>query len=494
MHMPHEQGPITAVDNFGRPVASIASIDTHAPTAMNHGPLTPHSFHGSQSSRNEDFIVKPQINGINGADMGRRGPVPNVGRPPYQNSGQPPFSPEVGEAVDFAQYISSMFASPDFADCEIVLVMSDRLSSLNSQYPGMPNGPLRLPAHRLVLSRHPMLSKLLRDNPQQVDGIQQVRIVSDDPFLRADAMWRAVKYLYGSQYVPLPLGLQKESDIEKFLFTLGYAAAGARLEVPHVSITGVREACKLLSWDTVEMGLQFALLGLEYHPGLLPVPHSFPQFRYKHGIYVGELVEAITMFLITQFPSNFTLDTTVVDSTYSRLPALATATQDQANHDTFSHSVQHGGRSLSSRKSTFNIKFGDMDIGETNGHSQDEISQQHGGHNATLSRILLALPFEMLKLILESNGRGAVSGWQTAQDRRRVMSEVIAEREARRVRFVDELLAGRHQGLVPTEGLRSKMPCILEGLWSNVCWKEECLSAAEAPIMGRTWMPVGDAS
>lgn len=478
-------------------MTSMAPIDTHAPAAMNHGPLTPHSFHGSQSSRNEDFTVKPQvngINGINGVDIGRRGPPLGVGRPPYHPNNQPPFSPEIGEAVDFAQYISSMFANPDFADCEMVLVMPDRLSSTNSQYPGMPNGPLRLPAHQLVLSRHPMLRKMLHESNQLGDGPRQIRIVSDDPFLRADAMWRAVKYLYGSQYVPLPLGLEKESEVEKLLFTLGYAAAGACLEVPHISIIAVREATKLLSWDTIEKCLEFALVDMEIHPGRVHVPHAFPQFRYKHGVYVGELVEAITMFLITQFPSNFALDTTVEDPPYSRLPALPTTYQDQSGHKAFSHSVHHGGQPLS-RKGNMNIKFGDMDSNEANGHAQDVPSSQYaGGHLATLSRILLALPFEMLKLILESNGNGVVSGWQTAQDRRRVMSDVVAEREARRLRFIGGMMAGKYQGPVPTEGLRSKEPRLLDGLWSNACWKEECLPASDVPIMGRIWEPLSDAS
>lgn len=497
MHMPHDQIPVATVDAFGRPMTSMAPIDTHAPPVMNHGPLTPHSFHGSQSSRNEDFTVKPHVNGINGVngvDIGRRGPPPGVGRPPFHPNNQPPFSPEVGEAVNFAQYISSMFANPDFADCEIILDMPDRLSSINSQYPGMPNAPLRLAAHQLVLSRHPMLQKLLRESTRLGDAPHQVRIVSDDPFLRADAMWRAVKYLYGCQYVPLPLGMEKESETEKLLFTLGYAAAGARLEVPHISITAVREAIKLLSWDTIERCLGFALVDMEVHPGRLHVPHAFPQFRYKHGIYVGELVEAITMFLITQFPSNFALDSTVEDTTYSRLPALPATFQDQAGHKTFSHSVHNGGQPLS-HKGNMNIKFGDMDPNETNGQAQDvPSSQRPGGHLATLSRILLALPFEMLKLILESNGNGVVSGWQTAQDRRRVMSDVVAEREARRLRFIRGILTGKYSSPVPTDGLGSKEPRLLEGLWSNVCWKEECLPTSDVPIMGRMWAPLGDVS
>lgn len=490
--MPLEQMPIAPVDVYGHPVAPIATIDTHASAAISHGPLTPHSFHGSQSSRTEDFPIKPQTNGVNGVDSGRRGPPPGVGRPPYQPNNQVPFDPEIGEAVDFAQYISSMFANPSFADCEIVLEIPDQLSATNSLYAGMPNGPLRLPAHGLILSRHPMLQKLLQESHRRDDGVKQIRIVSDDPYLRADAMWRAIKYLYGSQYVPLPLGLQKESDLEKLLFTLGYAAAGARLEVPHISITAVREASKLLSWDTVERCLEFALVGMTIQSGQMHAPTAFPQFRYKHGAFVGELIEAVTMFLVTQFPSNFSLDTTVEDPAYSRLPVLPATAPDVAGHEAFSHGLQNGGRPLP--RSTMNIKFGDMDLNDVNSHIRDVSAQQSDVYQAVLSRILLALPFEMLKLILESNGNGVVSGWQSAQHRHRIMSNVIAERETRRLRLISNVKAGKSQAAVPLDGLRSKEPRFLEGVWSNACWKEECLPNSDVPIMGRMWVPLSDDS
>lgn len=477
-------------------MVATAPIETHAPVTMNHGPLTPHSFHGSQSSRNEDFNGKSLANGINGVDVARPGPLPGgAGRPPFHPNNQPPFSPdgfEVGEAMGFADHVSSMFARSEFADCELVLVMPDRLTSINSQYPGLVNGPLRLPAHLLVLSHHPMLRKMIHESAQSGVQPREVRVVSDDPFLRADAMWRAVKYLYGCRYVPIPHGLEKESDVEKFHFTLGYAAAGARLEVPYVSITAVREASKLIGWDTVEKGLEFALAGLEIHPDRTQIPHTFPQFRYKHGVYVGELVEKIMMFLITRFPTNFGLDTTVEEPRYARLPALPVRSQDQPAPETINHNI-HGGQAPP-RMTNINIKFGDMDPGEANGRTQNGPSQYPGGHSAALSRILLNLPFEMLKLVLESNGLGGVSGWQTVQDRRRVMADVLAEREARRLRFICELAAGRYQGPVPMDGLHSKEPRLLDGTWSNVCWKEEYLPNADVPMMGRMWAPVGDSS
>lgn len=490
MIMPHEQTPIAGVDSYGRPILATAPINGQVPVAMNHGPLTPHSFHGSQSSRDAAELANRQlVNGNNGVEVGRPGPPPGISHPSQNSNHQPPFDPngfQVGEAVDFAEYISSMFARPEFADCEVVLEIPNSLTSINSSYSvGESGGPLRLPAHQLVLSHHPLLRSMIQEQGRQGDGPLEIRIVSDDPFLRADSMWRAIKYLYGFRYVPLPLEIQKQPNVEKFHFILGYAAAGARLEVPRISITAMREAIEYLSWDTVEKGVEFAMGGLEFHDRPMHVPHAFPQFRYRHGTYVGELVDKTMVFLATNFPSNFVLDTNVEDPRYSRLPVCL------LGHDISSQASKNGHGP--SRVSSINIKFGDMEPNETNGHGQFHPGQTSGTHLAALSRLLINLPYEVLKLVLESNGLGGVAGWRTVQDRRRAMTAVVAEREARREHLIRELAAGRQEFRVPIDGLRSMDPCLLPGNWSNVCWKEECLPNPEGPIMNRVWIPLGDA-
>lgn len=490
MPMPHEQVPITGVDNFGNPILATAPMNSHVPVAMNHGPLTPHSFHGSQSSRDAaEFANRHLANGNNSVDFGRGQPT-GIVPPPHNANRQVSFTHngfQMGQAMDFAEYISSMFARPDFADCEVVLEIPDRLTSINSaQAAGQPSGPLRLPAHQLVLSHHPLLRRMIQEQLRQTDGPREVRIVSNDPFLRADSMWRAIKYLYGFRYVPLPHEVEKQPSVEKFHFALGYAAAGARLEVPYVSITAIREAIELLSWDTVEKGMEFALAGLEYDSDPRPtqIPHAFPQFRYKHGAYVGELVDKIMGFLATNFPRDFTLDTTAEDPRYSRLPARhpRRETPDQILKK------GHG----SSRSGDINIKFGDLELNETNGHGLPS-PQASTVHLVALSRLLLNLPYEILKVVLESNGLGEVAGWRTVQDRRRAMIAVVAERERRREHLLRELASGRLELHVPVEGLRSEKPRLLPGNWSNVCWKEECLYRSEGPVLNRVWTPLSDA-
>lgn len=492
MPMSHEPVPVTGIDSFGRPVLATAPIDTHGPIHMNHGPLTPHSFHGSQSSRNEDFNGKPVMNGMNG-DITRNAPPPTVGQASFHanQQAQPSFSAnkaEVDAAMDFTEYIASLFARPEFADCDVVLLLPDRLSSINSQYPGTPNGPLRLPAHQLILSHNPLLREVIHKLGRQGDGPREVRIASDDPFLRADAMWRAIQHLYGSRYTPLPLHIQKQSDIERFHFALGYAAAGARLEIPHVSSTAVKEASMLLNWDTVEKGLEFALLGLQLHPERSGAKtHPFPFFRYKHGAFIADLVEKILLFIITQFPDNFILDSNVDDPRYARLPTYSTEAPRSPTLNGPTNHI-HAGQSAS-RMASINIKFGDMEPNE-NGYGSAGPAQSSTGRMATLSRILLNLPFEMLKMVLESNGLGGVDHWHKIQERRRFMSDVIAGREARRLRLTSELTTGAYQGPIPVEGLRSQEPRLLEGNWSNVCWKEECLPSPDVAMIGRQWVPV----
>lgn len=493
--MTHEQMPGPTVGAFGRPMVSTALVDGYGPVPVNHGPLTPRSIHGSQSSRNgEEFVGRPPVNGHNGLEFGRPGPPPGTARAPFPPNAQPPFSPpgfEVEESMAFVNHISSMFARPEFADCEVVLAIPERLTSTNSQYPGKLNAPLRLPAHRLVLAHHPTLGRIMQEQAIQSDGSREVRITSDDPFLRADSLWRAIKYVYGYRYVPLPLDIEKEGDVEKFHFALGCAAAGALLDLPPIAISGVREASKLVSWDTLEKGLEFALTDtLINFDHVRDVQHPLLQFRYKYGPSVGELVEKIMMFLIMHFPSNFTLDTTAEDSRYVRLPTLPASSSSPHGQSMPEVGYYNPNAQNASRMSSINIRFGDMDLGEANGRNMSPHSQQSGGLNAALSRILLNLPFEMLKLLLESNSLGGVPGWQTIQDRQRATAEIVSEREARRLRLIHDLTTGRYPGPAPSESLRSKEPQLLKGQWNNVCWREECLPTADVLMLVRTWVPL----
>lgn len=495
--MARDQMPVPSVDAFGRPILSAAPNDGIVQVPMNHGPMTPHSFHESQSSRTADEMgaTMPFINGHNGMEFRGPRPPPGIARAPPPPSNQPQFNAEgleIADAMMFTDRINDMFGKPAFADCDVCLVLPDRLTSVNSQHPGQLDAPLRMPAHKLILSMNPILANLMQKQAEQQNalrhGLHELRIASDDPYLRADSMWRAIKHVYGFRYVPMGKIAHDNSDIEKFHYVLGYAAAGALLEMPHISINAMGEASKLLSWDTVEKGVEFALRDSVMVLNRMDGPHGrlFP-FQYRHGIYVNELVEKIMMFIITNFPNNFVLDTTVDDTRYARLPPTLHA-RDTAGPDTVNG--VRGLPQMSSRKSM--PRFGDLDPDENVGDGQSVSQHEPFEHAAALSRILLNLPFEMVKFLLESNGIGGVSGWQTTQDRRRALPHVVAARESRRLRFVSEFMAGRHEGPDPGAALRSHEPQLLEGVWNSVCWREQCVPNGDAPVIERTWEPFGD--
>jgi hypothetical protein len=494
--MAREQMPMPGVDVFGRPILPAGPNDGIVQVPMNRGPMTPHSFHESQSSRTADEIgaTMPFMNGHNGMEFGGPRPPPGIVRaPPPPPSNQPQFNAEaieIGDAMMFTDRISDAFAKPAFADCDICLVLPDRLTSVNSQHPGQLDAPLRLPAHKLILSMNPILANLMQKQAEQQNalrhGLHELRIASVDPYLRADSMWRAIKHVYGFRYVPMAKLVHDNSDVEKFHYVLGYAAAGALLEIPHISITAMCEASKLLSWDTVEKGVEFALrdsaIVLDRMDG--PRGRLFP-FQYRHGIYVNELVEKMMMFIITNFPSNFTLDTTVDDTRYARLPPTLPA------RDARGSGLVNGNQApphMSSRKSM--PRFGDLDPDESFSNGQAVSHPEPFEHSAALSRILLNLPFEMVKFLLESNGLGGVSGWQTAQDRRRALPYVVAARESRRLRFVSDFVAGRHEGPDPGPALRSQEPQLLDRVWNSVCWREQCVLEGDAPVIERVWAPL----
>lgn len=482
-HSADRHVPVTAVDEYGRPIMAAAPMD--GPMGMNYGPNTPHSFHGSQGSRQVEengFVHQPLVNGHNSSDLGPPGltsaSAPGLSSAP---AGGPyplnDYPREIADLMAFTRTIHSLFARPQFADCDLYLVIPDRLTSTNSQYPGKPNGPLRLPGHRAVLWVNPIMRRLITE--QSSSQSPEVRITSDDPYMRADAFWRAIKYLYGMQpNSALPASIENESNVEKFHYALAYVAAGAYLETPQISIGGVGMASHWVNWDTVETGLEFALTGATILSITMHLPNvMFPEFRYKHGIYVNQLVQEMMHFIISHFPPQFTLDPTVSDPQYARLPSVSS----RGGHARTSQnlSVAQAANRLSS------IQFGDMATTEndTNGPSSDT-SSSSSGHAAALSRILLNLPYTMLKYVLESHGLGNVSGWMSGQDRHKMMSQIIDEREARRLRFVNELVAGR---LPVPAGLQGREPQPMDGVWENVAWREEMQSAE---LLVRSWVPV----
>jgi hypothetical protein len=119
------------------------------------------------------------------------------------------------------------------------------------------------------------------------------------------------------------------------------------------------------------------------------------------------------------------------------------------------------------------IKFGD--------HPTEESVRSTPANSATitLSKVLLNLPFHLLKYVLESSRLGNVQGWATTVLRQEVMHTVIQEREKRRLKV--------HAATYVSDAERNANA----KEWDTVGWQEsvQALGGNEAaPTLTRTWV------
>jgi hypothetical protein len=298
-------------------------------------------------------------------------------------------------------------------------------------------------------------------------------IETEDPFLTPEAFVQALRYLYGGpllQFESLPESPHVEHDDDdgddvgrarsaeaskrKVKHALAYIAAGHLLQLPAVACRGADITSQLISWDTVEHVLAFAMTGgldpewktgevspstngpmeaASRRPSIMAAEHrsqgsisstastlNFPIHAPANGtnpadsapptyhIAANRLLHEALGFIIHNFPTDFTLDTTpsVERPLYSRLPSTS----------------DHHSRALSA--SLNSIRFGDYPSAD---------SESLSPAVTALSRILIFLPFPVLKHVLESPQLGSPSGWTSARTRQHVARAVVDERERARI-------------------------------------------------------------
>ncbi|RAL66847.1 hypothetical protein DID88_007630 [Monilinia fructigena] len=171
-----------------------------------------------------------------------------------------------GNRRDLWFHLREQFAQPEFSDCVLELRYSDDRAP-----------PLQISGHRLIFSRSLVLKGLITSGAQanchSPQTNQNILIESDDRYLRSDAFSLAVRYLYGGPILdldamarfPAPyIGsapIPSTPPAERFNFTLGYVASGVVLQIPQIWKTGCSIASQLITWDTAEKALEFALEG-----------------------------------------------------------------------------------------------------------------------------------------------------------------------------------------------------------------------------------------
>lgn len=489
-YYPHQdnfisQGP--NADNFARrQMISFGPADGYSPSAIPSGfenqrlaafdPTTPHSFHGSQSS-----VPNEQENGpafysqypTAVISNGSNGHIEEVRV--YQNSklkprngsqvltpananfsGHPMGPPPMVDHLDgLVNYIQSHFSDSELADYTLELRYSDDRAE-----------PVRIPGHGLIFARSPTLKALMKAQAQvnNGDGLtgKSLLIESDDRFLRSDGFWMALQRLYGGPLLDmgaaamqhLPRTSQQQPPMpgtaaDRCELGLGYAAAGHILQIPPVVSRGAEIASHFVNWETIEKALDFALDGgidSQWTYGAQPEAKS----PSTYGPAVNLIIYGALNFVVSAFPPDFELDTSVAEPTTNR--RLPSVPDHQPSNSRLSF-----------------IKFGDHP-------SEDSVKSESGASiTATLSKLLLNLPFHLLKYVLESPRLGNVEGWASTNLRQKVMHNVIEERERRRTKISSS----------------AQLPRSKTHLDDNVRWQEAVSPHGGhdgTPILTRTWV------
>lgn len=443
-------------NGVGLPFLVSPAFDGFPPAAFQHpqqqhGPPTPHSFHGSQSSAPPDdngFPSYPLANGHHGhlthptgqgqhhmaslsmdLQSGVQFPVPN--------------GPAAACTVSRLQaqalaFLREGIERAEFTDCtlELHLAHQPRDSSL------------LLPCHRFIISQSPMLHQALRAENTPAGG--RLVLEPQDQYMRSDCFHFTLRTLYGWDLGdgPLPPYHPQHTVKDSFDIALGYAASASYLKLPFVYAKGIHHACHQLHWDTIEKACQYAL------------PSAIYGRAARHGSPTSEplaplaLVDAIMAFLVRNIPADFVLDVKTGDCGFSRLPRTSASDapsragpavahggyvpDDRLQHKRTGSAYMPQNSRMTANPRLSSIQFGDLCF--TNGQDLipgrqlDAVEPRSPSQvDSIISRILLNLPFPMLKQVLEHPGLAKPSGELSLPSRQKLIWSVVAEREARRM-------------------------------------------------------------
>ncbi len=460
------QGP----ENFPRrQMAAFVPSENYSPShtpsadlrANGYGPSTPRSIHGSQSSVANDHENGPTFhgqyptavisNGSNGQiDEVRLYQPPRL-NPPTQNTSA--IRP-VDHLDGLIPYLQSKFGDATFADYALELRYSDDRAQ-----------PVRIPGHNLLFARSPTLKTLMeeraRDGNTEGLALKPLLLESNDRFLRSDGFWMAMQRLYGNPLLDLGAlahmsiapGQVPGSMVDRFNLALGYAAAGHLLQMPPIVNRGIAIATHLIDWTTIETALDFALDGGLDPQWMLHNQADPSRCPSTYGPISHLLIHASLSYVINNFPTHFELDTSAGEPPHnSRIPVI----QD-------TRTSGHNSR-LSA------IKFGD--------HTAEENVQPNGTPSPflILSRVLLNIPFHLLKYILESplNISEDPENILVKQEWVRI---ILDERERRRRKALNSIISNADRKANARD-------------WEVVGWQEsfDLHGAKQLPILVRTWV------
>lgn len=301
-----------------------------------------------------------------------------------------------------------------------------------------------------------------------------VSLELDNEFVRSDTLLFAIRSLYGwtfREYLPSQFG--PHTAVEEFKLALSYVTIGRYLQLPQVALFAAQRGAELVSWSTIELATEFVLKCVVFssQEGGSPV--------------MNKLINSVVHFLVVNIPRDFVLDTSVGEFALPRLPvearqapASSSATPSDPQPSPIEPAPTTQAPSRLSKGSInprlLQIRFGDLSIEAENGQGSNKQPESPRSNRAPtlndtlLSRILLSLPFEMLKLVMENN----------PHMRQNVVHEVIQEREVRRMRAL-----AKHSHVLGTFARPVSINDIRDYWCNNMGFREEVMSGDGAYLL-----------
>ncbi|KAJ4303875.1 hypothetical protein N0V88_001473 [Collariella sp. IMI 366227] len=424
--------PPAPVDGYGRPLAPPA-VDAYAPNIGNHhGPPTPHSFHGSQSSAHidEHVLHYPAV----GYPV--QGPMPPPGMNPPMGG---PVHPGLRDQEDTLSFLRQSFSDETFSDCVLEVRFPDSSEFRDHPAYHQLQRAVRAPGHRFVFARSPMLAATMKTQGTMPGAV--IFLEPHDEYLRPDVFWYSLRSLYGWSLADgiLPTELHLRDVKDDLKTALSYVATARYLLLPSVYAVAVHRASQLLFWNTIELAVKF-------------VSQVVAVSQRNDGFSASELVDNVLAFIVHNFPADFVLDASAGDYGFPRFPP-SNPTPRNPNAPTIAN-------------------------GSSSGHSR---------HSSTSQANMSRQP-RLLKQILEHPHLAKLTGEISPTSRQTMIAEVIAEREARRARVLEKSdpLLRVYQERVENAAT-PRVVARVDDYWvNNLGFKEEVFPG-DLPYLVHTW-------
>jgi hypothetical protein len=385
------------------PVAAMG----HAPGLNGHASAHTNGHFGSISSSPSHT---PSL--VPGADSSVTTPEPQLQHKPHAQHmpfSMPPFDSNVQHLADF---VLSQWGVAEFADYILEMYSTNQSTK-----------PLMLPVHGLIVARCPNLLKLINSLPQSRTHSRAmvVHFPRSYYFQDANAFADALRFIYGGSLIdPTYLFNNPVSTSDsRMRYALSYLASGHCLNVESIVVHAYNIALRLISFSELEVVLFFAASG------------NCLREQCLYGPYADQIVWQALYFIVTNIYPEFVLDTSASElSSLPRLPSTSTSgSGPESRPDSRSSSSVFANSDAPAQQNPITtIRFGSATPSSS---SNDPLSPTY-----ILSSVLLSLPFELLKTVLEHEQLLRSLGLDAILS---IAGDVVRERERRRAEACSSL-------------------------------------------------------